>query len=306
MAPTPQLTRYGLTYPQCNVPKETALHILQGLEGVKAVVVAQEHPQDGELHLHAYVGFKTRVRRNPEMFTIGPHKPNVQPVNNIRGWIKYLTKEDKMPFTYQFNVRECLRKKSPGMTSTAELADLPIEKLAKKIHPKDLQRTLAGIRLYRALTSEPEELGGPCGYWIAGFAGTGKSTDARRFAGGINERLYTKQRNTWWNEYDGQQVVIMDDPHLEDRGWLTPYLKIWADKFVFDAETEGGAIRMRPKFFIVTANYTLDTFVEHEEDRETLRRRFKQSPWISGFDQAYRWLILETIGMPHLPAETTE
>lgn len=303
--PTPALVHYGLTYPQCGVAKETALDILKALDHVKCVVVSRETHEDGNHHLHAYVRFEKRLRRAPETFMLGTFRPNIQPVNNVRGWIKYLTKEDKMPFTYQFDWKACLKKKSPRVT-TAALADCSIEQIAKKVAPKDFQRTIAGLQLFKALTTEQEDLPGPCGYWIAGFAGTGKSTDARRFADAIHEKVFIKQRNKWWDGYTDQQVVIMDDPHVGDKNWLTPYLKIWADAYVFSAETKGGTMQIRPKFIIVTANYSLDAFVEHEEDREALRRRFKQSPWINSFGEALHWLILETIGTPHLPEETAD
>lgn len=78
------------------------------------------------------------------------------------------------------------------------------------------------------------------GVWIWGDSGLGKSRMARdRFApDGI---FYRKLRNKWFDGYQGEPVIIMDDmsPKYE---MLGDFLKDWADHYGIGGETKGGMV----------------------------------------------------------------
>lgn len=89
--------------------------------------------------------------------------------------------------------------------------------------------------------------------FIFGPPRSGKSRMAREIAG---EDVYIKMPNKWWDGYNGEATVIIDD--------LAPYhteaiqmLKIWTDRYPFQCETKGGVVFIRPKKIIITSNYTL-------------------------------------------------
>lgn len=85
--------------------------------------------------------------------------------------------------------------------------------------------------------------------WYWGDSGSGKSLRARE-----GQDYYSKMPSKWWDGYNGQSTVIVDDldPSHEYIGY---HLKIWADHYSFNAEIKGGAINIRPKSIIVTSNY---------------------------------------------------
>jgi len=106
--------------------------------------------------------------------------------------------------------------------------------------------------------------------WYWGPTGTGKS----RTAMGENPGAYRKSKTKWWNMYDYQDVVVIDDlgPHHRD---IVDNLKEWADRYVFPAEFKGGEMLIRPKKFVVTSNFPPKGIWHLEEDWGPIERKFK-------------------------------
>lgn len=117
--------------------------------------------------------------------------------------------------------------------------------------------------------------------WLYGEPGSGKSFEARRLFPGA----YPKAYNKWWDGYQGEDTVIIDDFEKGDEGRGHPlghHLKIWSDVYEFIGEIKGGAARIRPRRLIVTSNYSIDeVFPVHVDAalNAAVHRRFMERYW---------------------------
>jgi len=130
------------------------------------------------------------------------------------------------------------------------------------------------LQTFRSLNRRRHEtMGGPTNHeWWYGSTGTGKSKR-------LNETYpehYRKQLNKWWDGYEDQDTVGIEEISPECGKWMGHLLKIWADRYPFNAEVKGGCLQnIRPKKLIVTSNYSIEECFPNEQDYKPLKRRFK-------------------------------
>lgn len=127
-------------------------------------------------------------------------------------------------------------------------------------------------RIARDYMAKPDPLNGTCGLWIYGEPGTGKSHSVIT----QHPNRYIKPLNKWWDGYQNEEVVHIDEIEPSHATWITPYLKKWTDKWPFDAEVKGGALQIRPKLVVVTTNYCLEEMGFDPISLAALQRRFVQ------------------------------
>jgi len=109
----------------------------------------------------------------------------------------------------------------------------------------------------------------PCGIWIHGISGSGKTRSVHAAYPG----LFQKPRTKWWDGYQNEEVVLVDDVDAFDVR-LGGDFKHWADCYAFIAEKKGGAVRIRPKKLFVTSQYRIEEIWTDEQTRAALLRRF--------------------------------
>lgn len=108
-----------------------------------------------------------------------------------------------------------------------------------------------------------------CGIWIFGLSGSGKTRNVLA----TYPTCFPKPRNLWWDGYQGEEIVLLDDVDKYDVK-LGGQLKHWADFCPFIAQIKGSSQKIRPKKIIITSQYLITEIWDDEETRVALLRRF--------------------------------
>lgn len=134
--------------------------------------------------------------------------------------------------------------------------------------------------IHRDFQQIPGELDDVAGYWFYGAPGAGKSHDARALAQVIapGEEPYLKNFNKWFDQYQGQAVVIVDEASPAVAA-LVQYVKKWCDKYPCQVEIKGSSITIRPRAVIFTSNYSIEECFQKagtKADLKAVKRRMKE------------------------------
>nr|WAE42154.1 MAG: replication associated protein [Cressdnaviricota sp.] len=151
--------------------------------------------------------------------------------------------------------------------------DSAIQGKMDDIHPKVRIQYYATLkRIRNDHCPKPVNLPSVCGIWIYGPPETGKT---KRVCEKYPEH-YSKMGNKWWDDYNGEPVVFLDEfdsCHIKE---CLSLLKHWADFKAFRCENKGASIYIRPEKFIICSNHHLNELVSTGDViYSAVARRFK-------------------------------
>lgn len=229
----------------------------------------QERGDSGFEHWQLFVAFRKKIRLNgvKSYFTNSTH---AEP-SRSEAAEQYVFKEDTAIAGTRFDLGQKVFNR--GLPADwKRVKDLAKHGKLEEIDPE------VYVKYYNTLKNiakdsmcKPDDLENVCGTWIWGPAGVGKSRKAR-----IDfPNAYFKMCNKWWDGYQLEDNVIIDDLDL-NHGVLGHHLKIWADRYSFIGEAKGGALHVRPKQIIVTSNYSIETIFTEPALQEAIKRRFTE------------------------------
>lgn len=227
----------------------------------------QEIGEAGNLHWQLFVAFQKKVRRNTVLATVGNGHWELSRSEHAE---EYVWKEETRVDGTQFELgNRMFKRNSPSDWN--RIRDLAKSNKVSTILDEEPEIAIKHYRTLKQIAVDflqcPTNLPGPCGKWIYGPPGVGKSYWVREQWG---SDLYIKAQNKWWDGYQGQKFVLLDD---FDAKVLGHYLKIWTDAYAFTAETKGGTLQIRPNLFIITSNYKPEELFDDPILSEAISRR---------------------------------
>lgn len=114
-----------------------------------------------------------------------------------------------------------------------------------------------------------------------GRPGTGKTRQVWDKHGIDN--VYVKMKNKWWDHYDGEEVVLIDDfdpQHTHECTfdyWLTLF-----DRYPMIVEYKGGSTQFRSKIIYITSNFNPEFWFNERSNRDAFFRRVVTVTEVSG------------------------
>jgi len=160
---------------------------------------------------------------------------------------------------------EANRERWQRALDQAEAGEKVDDPQIRLVHHRAIKAVRIDLLMSRELEDTTEQM-----LWYWGKSRTGKS----RAAIALFPKPYKKLCNKWWDGYVDQHAVVIED--FDALHWaLGTHLKIWADRYPFNAEIKGGQVMIRPKVIIVTSNYHPSSIWHNEETLVPITNRFK-------------------------------
>lgn len=269
------------TWPKCDEAKEFCLSEIKKKHDLIEYVICKEDHADETKHLHAFFKVGKRIEFKSDLFDFAGYHGHYESAKSWRSVKAYVKKEGD--YISNFDVQSAMRKKSKQLISqrNSKLINTDIKELVDsgEISILTVPSLLKAKRLYHTSSKPPLIIKRHC-FWIYGRPRVGKSHIVRE----MFPDLYDKPQNKWWDLYENEQCVLIDD--FDKQGeCLGHHLKIWADDYRFLGEIKGGSIYIANKILIVTSNYKIDDIFSDTEVRDALMCRFMMLNLINRFGQ---------------------
>lgn len=242
--------------------------LFQDLE-IPFIIYGRETGDNGTPHLQGYLQLDKR-KRLTGMKKIHARAHWEPARGSAQDSITYCSKQDPEPFRKGDVTFKGQRTDLEGLRDAIKEAPLTRRQLADD-HLKVIARYPRIADYLHDTYHPPIDLDGELdNYWFYGPPGTGKSSTARK----EYPIHFSKPANKWFDGYDGQDTVIIEELGPQD-ATLIHQLKIWSDRYIFMCEFKGSTRQIRPKRIIVTSNYHPSDIFPNTVDVEAILRRFK-------------------------------
>lgn len=264
-----------LTYPQTGeVNKEEVANLLSSFEPKWYIIGRERHNETEGYHMHVLMKLGKKLRIAASNFAAhfdliigekkyhGEYKAVLNRKLDLVKLIQYICTADGCdtnPLCFNIKWEQYLKNernhkkcfgldtiKRKGLKRCIEEGDIPLD----KVH-----NVMKGLSIYDNL-EKPKYTKKCKGLWLWGDAGKGKSTFVKKMSEEYSSNgLYAKNINKWWDGYQGEEVVVMDDPSLSKMRLLLDHVKNWADQSPSRVEFKGGQMWSRHKWFVITTNW---------------------------------------------------
>lgn len=258
-----------------NNPTDEDVGILNTIECRYVTYGRETAPETGTPHLQGFISFKDcKTLSAVKKYLPRAHLEPKCKKSTFDQAINYSHKDDASPYERGDRPQDPINQ---GLNERKRWSDARSAAMGGRFSdiPDDLYiRYQASFkRMRKEDKPDPDDLpeAPTYGIWIYGPTRTGKSHMARS----EYQPLYLKDINKWWDGYDGQPNVLIDEFAPEHAPFMTHNIKKWVDRWPFSAEMKGSRTVIRPEKIIITSNYSIEECFPPGVDRDAIQARFK-------------------------------
>lgn len=227
------------------------------------MVVGKEVGENGTPHLQGYVEFGGSKRLETLKNAWG-NAPHFEPrMGTAKQASEYCKKDGN--FTERGQISQ------QGKRSDLNEAAMAIMDKNVKIMDVIKENPKLGLIYMRRMKELRMEMYGdrkeaPKVIWLWGRTGVGKS----RVAFDIHDEVYIKDGTHWWNGYEQQEAIVIDD---FDGKWPFRDLLRLLDRYPYQGQTKGGYVKINSEYIYITCDRPPERFWPNGMDLEQIQRR---------------------------------
>lgn len=231
-------------------------------EKTKYMIFGFEKGEQGTPHIQGYVYFDrgTRTFKTMQKLLIGAHIEVAKgsPESNK----DYCSKEGEF-----FELGELTKQgQRTDIEQLKEDMNLPMDEIMQR-HFGSFLRYNRGIKEAKYVMQKHRTVK-PIVYWVYGPTGVGKT----HFAIKLGSSYYIKNNTKWWDGYEQEEVIILDD---FDAKWPFRDLLMLLQEYRYQGQTKGGHVKINSKYIVITCDRPpgeLYNQLEEHELSQLLRR----------------------------------
>lgn len=241
--------------------------IQHGIKMPEVGVIGEETcPKTGRKHLQGYVYLSNARTFNSMKDTLPAGSHIEKAVGNVAENYRYCTKEGE--YVYWGSRDEIdVNGTKPGKRSDID----NVRNLVKS--GADMEQICDEVTSYQALRFaenvryhyQKHRTEAPTVYWLWGLSGVGKT----RWVHENFESVYIKDGTQWWNGYDFETCICIDD---FDGHWPFRDLLRLLDRYKYQGQIKGGYTKINSPFIVITCEFPPEHFWQCNELSQVSRR----------------------------------
>lgn len=233
---------------------------LQSLDCNYIVFGREICPDTGRPHLQGYVEFKGSKR----FTTLKKINERIH-WENRKGTAKQASDYCKKDKDFYENGILSKQGKRTDIDVCAEMIvdNTPMADVARAM-PATYVRYHKGLNALRYMIAEDRKEA-PQVFWRWGKSGTGKT----RYCVEKHESHYIKDGTPWWDGYENQEAIILDD--FEGCWNYRDFLRL-LDRYKYQGQVKGGYVKINSPYIYITCEYPPEHFWSGNALAQVLRR----------------------------------